>query len=92
MAYVSIKSDKVTVKLDGNAMGLPSARINYLNVFNAKSDALAQIYNVLSGTVTARVTSKGESISGTIELTGSSGFSSGASTTRYSATFSGKRN
>lgn len=91
VAYVSINGGKVTANVDGNAMGLPSARINYLNVFNAKSGLTAQIYNVLSGRVTASVTSKGKSISGTIDLTGSSGFSSGAATTRYVATFSGKR-
>ncbi|MEM9610152.1 MAG: hypothetical protein AAGA99_22215 [Actinomycetota bacterium] len=81
----------ITAQLDGDAFGLPTARINYLNVFNLRISVLAQIYNAFAGTVTVTLSPDGSTVNGTIEIGGNSGFAGPGVTTAYFATFTGVR-
>jgi hypothetical protein len=82
----------LTVLVDGNALGLPNARISTMNVYNAQSSVFTQIQNVLAGGVIARFSDGGKAVSGTIELGGSSGLESRSISSIYRGQFSGTRN
>ena len=81
----------VEAAVDGNVWGLPVARLGIFNIFNATSSVLAQVYQVLTGRVTASFGNGGQAVSGQIALGGASGFSVGNVTTLYEASFTGVR-
>jgi hypothetical protein len=81
----------VIITVDGDVFGQPTARLNVFNIFNIRTGLTAQIYHVLAGGITIQFTNGGQSVSGTIDLGGNSGFSGPAVTTEYSATFRGTR-
>jgi len=82
----------LTVLVDGNAFGLPNARIETMNIFTGQSSVFTQIQHVLAGGVIARFSDGGKAVSGTIELGGSSGFNTGGISSIYRGQFSGARN
>jgi hypothetical protein len=91
IVVVDSARDTVTITVDGDIFGQPTARLNIFNIFNIRTGVTAQIYNVLAGEITIQFADRGRSVSGTIDLGGNSGFSGPAVTTEYSATFSGTR-
>jgi hypothetical protein len=82
---------EVNITVDGNAFGLPNARLATFNIYNLTTDLTAQIHNVLAGTVLLQITDGGQSVSGTINLGGNSGFDGPGITSEYLANFSGSR-
>jgi hypothetical protein len=93
ITFVTVNNSvgQIGIQIDGNAFGLPSARLGTFNIFNLTDGVTAQIHNVLAGTVSLQLSNGGQSIQGTIQLGGSSGFSGGNVTSLYSATFTGTR-
>lgn len=81
----------VMITVDGDVFGQPTARLNVFNIFNVRTGVMAQIYNILAGGITIQFADGGQSVSGTIDLGGNSGFSGPAVTTEYRATFRGTR-
>jgi len=79
------------ITVDGDVFGQPTARLNVFNIFNIRTGLTAQIYHTLAGGITIQFANGGQSVSGTIDLGGNSGFSGPAITTEYSATFRGSR-
>jgi hypothetical protein len=91
VAFVTAVGGHVEVVLDGNVFGLPFARVNYLNIYNVQTSLVAQIHNVLAGRVILDISDGGNSIRGTIELGGSSGFNGPTVSSVYAANFAGVR-
>lgn len=81
----------VMITVDGDVFGQPTARLNVFNIFNIRTGVTAQIYHVLAGGITIQFADGAQSVSGTIDLGGNSGFSGPAVTTAYRATFRGTR-
>jgi hypothetical protein len=81
----------VNVVVDGNVFGLPTARLNTFNIFNARTSIVAQIYNIIAGQMALQFGAGGQTIRGAIALGGTSGFSTGFVTTVYQAQLSGVR-
>ena len=83
LAFVTMTPDAAHVEaiLDRDALALPDAHPGTFNIYGVASGGTDDI---AAGTVTVRIDGSGQSISGTIQLGGSSG-------SQYSATFSGSR-
>jgi hypothetical protein len=79
----------VTAQLDGNVFGSPFARVNYLNIYNLRSSIVAQIHNAFAGGMTLTFAPDGRSVTGQINLGGSSGFGGPNVSSAYVATFAG---
>jgi hypothetical protein len=88
-AQVSVDGGHLDVRLDGDALAQPTARINYLNIYNVTTSVVAQVHNVLAGTLVTDISARG--ISGEIRLQGSSGFDGPGISSYYTATFTGPR-
>ncbi len=83
VAFVTVDTGvgRVEAVLDRDVLASPDAFSGTFNVYGVASGG---IDDIVGGTVTARVDASGQSISGTIQLGGSTG-------SQYSATFSGTR-
>lgn len=77
---LSVGGSHLEAVVDGSALSFPGGRPGAFNVYGVASGAIDE---VVAGTVTVRLDGSG-SMSGTIQLGGSSG-------SQYSATFSGSR-
>lgn len=91
VSYVNFDSvnQKLEVVLDGNAFGLPASRFAVFNIYNLRTSLVTQIQHILAGAVTIDFKNEGKTVSGTIELGGSSGFGGPNITTQYLAYFEG---
>ena len=89
VASVSLSGGHIEAQIDGDAYGQPTARVNYLNIYNVTSSVAAQVHNVLAGTLTLDV--DGSRIDGQIDLQGSSGFGGPQVSSYYRASVSGTR-
>lgn len=65
------------------------ARLATLNVYNLRSDIVAQVHNVLAGIVRFEISADRGTVSGEISLAGTDGFGAGTPNTGYEATFAG---
>lgn len=90
-AYVQFDPTRgqVLITVDGNIFGLPAARLNTFNIYNVTSGIAAQVHNVLAGQVFIQFSNAGQTVAGTINLYGSSGFAGPNLTSQYVANFSG---
>lgn len=93
VAFVEVdqSAGRVIAAIDGDVFGLPNARLNTFNIFNARDSITTQIQSVLAGTVILEFSDNGNTIAGSITIGGSSGFGGVGITTEYTATFSGTR-
>jgi hypothetical protein len=93
VAFVDAKQNDGTVAItvDGNAFGLPNARIATLNVYDVASGSPVQRHDILTGTVNIRFLNGGQSVTGDITLAGFPGFNGPAIPSNYQATFNGTR-
>lgn len=82
---------EVRARVDGNVWGLPLARLDTFNIFNALSGPLAHVYQVLTGDLVVAFGAGGQTVTGQMQLGGASGFSVASVSTIYDATFSGVR-
>jgi hypothetical protein len=81
----------IAITVDGNALGLPNARIPTLNIYNVTSGSPAQRHDILTGTVNIRFSDGGQNVTGDITLAGFPGFNGPAIPSNYQATFTGTR-
>ena len=86
---VNQASRTVSIEVDGNAFGLPTARLNTFNIYNLTTGITAQIHNVLAGRI--EMSFNGNEVQGTIQIGGSSGFTGPGITSNYIAGFTGTR-
>ena len=82
---------RVDITVDGNVFGLPAARLNIFNIFNARTSLVAQIYNILAGQIALQFGPGAQTVTGAIALGGSSGFTGPVVSTIYEATLTGVR-
>lgn len=91
IAFVEVRGQRVRVTVDGNAFGLPAARLGTFNIYNLTSGVTAQIHNVLAGTIDVQFNDGAQTVNGTIQIGGSSGFGGPTVTSEYTASFTGTR-
>lgn len=91
VAFVTAANGAIGVTLDGNVFGTPFARVNYLNMYNVETSLVAQIHNVLAGTVTATVAPDQQTVTAEFRLAGTSGFTGPTPTSHYTGVFTGTR-
>ena len=93
IAFVDFEAatNQLFIAVDGNAFGLPAARLNAFNIFNVTTGLAAQIHNVLAGMIQMQFSADFSTVSGTISLGGNSGFAGPAVTSEYQAQFMGRR-
>jgi hypothetical protein len=93
VAFVDAKQNEgtIAISVDGNALGMPNARFDTLNVYNVATGSPVQIHSILTGAVNIRFLNGGQNITGEITLAGFPGFNGSAIPSNYQATFTGTR-
>ena len=90
VAYVTAGRSSLTVRIDGDFFGLPAARTALLNCMNARSGLLANVYQLIRGTMVLRFAgSRGGRVSGVVDFVGNGYIEPGLSP--YRATLAGRR-
>jgi hypothetical protein len=90
VAYVTAGPSSLRVRIDGDFYGLPAARTALLNCMNASSGVLANVYQLIGGTmVVAFRGRRGSRVSGAVSFVGNGYIEPGSSP--YRATFVGRR-
>jgi CARDB/Secretion system C-terminal sorting domain len=92
VVFTSISANKLTIRLDGTVYGNAGAgnvlTANLLNNFSARGGITASLYQIISGTIELTFSNNGRTVSGTIDITGTSGLG-GVGTSSYFANVSG---
>ena len=86
VTFVAIDEDTEKVSIVVDEM---QARLGVLNLYNVPSGLATQIHHVLAGTVSLQFSPDAADVSGTIALSGNSGFSGPLPSAEYLATFRG---
>jgi ribosomal protein S8E len=92
VVFTQITGNKLTVTVDGTVYNNTAAgnilTANLLNNFSARSGVTASFYQIVSGTIELTFNNNGQNITGTINITGTSGLG-GVGTSTYTATITG---
>ncbi len=91
IAYVrAVGRSALAIRIDGQFFGLPAARTSLLNCMNARSGLLANVYQLIQGTMVLRFAGRrGQRLAGSINFTGNGYIEPGLSP--YRATVAGRR-